>query len=965
MRRLVVSVNTIADQVIERIAAADPDSESQGLLKSLPGPPDRELVLRIADAVVQVARQDLVRAERLANAARWLAEVLDDDFCRGRGARAMGNVSQQLGRYADAELHYSHALEIFERLGDEVETGRTLVTSLQPLMYLAKYDEANRRADCARAIFEQQGDRLRLARLDICLGNILHRQDRFEDAMGVYRHAEHELSELEEYRDRGVVLLNMAVCLISLQDLAEAQAAYEKAREYCRLHDMPLLVAQADYNIAYLYYYRGEYTRAIELYQASAEFCARVGDGYHSSLCDLDRAEMYLDLRLTEEACRLAQSAFVGFERLGLGYESAKATAFRAIATDQLGQPFAALELLAHARELFLKEQNQPWPAVLDLYSAIVLYRQGRLFEAKRSCRSAQQFLSHARLRSKAAAAEILWALLCIRSCDTTEARSHCEEASRLLGDPAPQSFKALIEFALAESFEAEGNFLRAFESLRSALAALERAPLQRQVEDLKIPLLNRATIMHEAFVAVGAELSADQAPDEEIFMAIEKAKAREVAELVAFRAQSLPALPGTRSGLVEELRSLREELNWYYRQIDSKEMQGTPDSPEAVELLRARTLKRESEFADALREWSHTDPEFLSLQSGEVASISAIRGALAQDTAFVQYFEARGAFYAVTLDHERCEVRAVASLSHVKELVHTLREEFTKAGEGRADSGASAERRLRSCRLCLRKLYTELFEPIGGSLGVSRLVIAPHNLLYSVPFHALFDGEAHLGERYTISYMPSGSQLAWCTGKRQLFTDRTVIFGDDAETQETKTGITSTDEVITGAETTFQRFQEQVAGCREVYWNTRAEFRRDNPLFSTLEMGDSRLRFLDLFNLRLPVGMICLTGCEPGIDTTGESGALVALLRGLFYAGAESVVIPLWKPPESARVNGLKQLHRHLAGGSDRATALQHVASELRRQDDHPYYWAAWTLWGSAATTKQPTTTDVIPSLE
>jgi len=34
---------------------------------------------------------------------------------------------------------------------------------------------------------------------------------------------------------------------------------------------MPLLVAQADYNIAYLYYLRGEYSRAIEaLYAARA-----------------------------------------------------------------------------------------------------------------------------------------------------------------------------------------------------------------------------------------------------------------------------------------------------------------------------------------------------------------------------------------------------------------------------------------------------------------------------------------------------------------------------------------------------------------------------------------------------------------------------------------------------------------------------------------------------------------------
>ena len=41
---------------------------------------------------------------------------------------------------------------------------------------------------------------------------------------------------------------------------------------------MPLLVVQADYNIAYLYYLRGEYTRALELYRAAREHM-RAGRG--------------------------------------------------------------------------------------------------------------------------------------------------------------------------------------------------------------------------------------------------------------------------------------------------------------------------------------------------------------------------------------------------------------------------------------------------------------------------------------------------------------------------------------------------------------------------------------------------------------------------------------------------------------------------------------------------------------
>ena len=47
------------------------------------------------------------------------------------------------------------------------------------------------------------------------------------------------------------------------------------------------------------------------------ERCEATGEVYHRALCDLDEAEMYLELNLIDEALRATDAAFRSFELLG------------------------------------------------------------------------------------------------------------------------------------------------------------------------------------------------------------------------------------------------------------------------------------------------------------------------------------------------------------------------------------------------------------------------------------------------------------------------------------------------------------------------------------------------------------------------------------------------------------------------------------------------------------------------
>ena len=112
------------------------------------------------------------------------------------------------------------------------------------------------------------------------------------------------------------------------------QGCSHSAREMSN-REMPLLARQADYNLAYLYFLRGDYDEALARLADIRVLCRRDGDTYHEALCDLDESEIYLELNLPADAAKLARTAMANFRRLGMPFEQGRAD-FRAGAVGEL-----------------------------------------------------------------------------------------------------------------------------------------------------------------------------------------------------------------------------------------------------------------------------------------------------------------------------------------------------------------------------------------------------------------------------------------------------------------------------------------------------------------------------------------------------------------------------------------------------------------------------------------------------
>ena len=181
-----------------------------------------DTVARLSEVVIQKVRVDVKEAMALADAAVLIARKLRRPESVAQSLRAKGNALYALNQHAAAVQRHDEAARLFAEAGLPREVARTLSTSIQPLILLGEYERAEAAAAEARTIFTREGDELRLARLDVNVGNIFHRQDRFGEALRSYEQAYERLLPHRNAEGIAVALGNIAVCLISLNDFTRA-----------------------------------------------------------------------------------------------------------------------------------------------------------------------------------------------------------------------------------------------------------------------------------------------------------------------------------------------------------------------------------------------------------------------------------------------------------------------------------------------------------------------------------------------------------------------------------------------------------------------------------------------------------------------------------------------------------------------------------------------------------------------
>jgi CHAT domain-containing protein/tetratricopeptide (TPR) repeat protein len=917
-----------------------------------------ELIESLKKEVDHLIRSDARKALEHAEYIFNLAGRSADPLARALGARAKAQALHALGRYGEAIALYRQASAIYRALDKQVEAARVSRALVDALMYQGRYEEALALAEEARETFVTHGEQLLAAQLETNVGNIHQRLDQYRQALACYERAGAVFAASGDLTAQAVIALNLANAHSNLDDFRQAERLYQRAYDLYSAQGMEMAATHAKYSLGYLHFLKGEYHQAMRVLHETRDALARLGDERHVALCELDLAEIYLQLNVLDGAAQMASQARERFQALAIRYESAKALTFLGLAQLRQQKLAEAERSFDQARREFEQEGNEVYLGLLDIYLAELELKRNQPETASSLADGASQVFSRLRLKAKKCYAQLVAARASLLAGKTERAR---ELSERILIDgeslEAPwldyQLFELLGDLSLGE-----GDARRAHEHYAQAVLFIEQIRSGIRVDEFRSAFFTDKLRVYEKLIRLCLNHE-DEEKRAEAFFYLESCKARTLVDLLANDLEVTPAATGVPTELLDEWRRLREELHWYYNRISQRELASAsrrlPEQP-SDRSLQEEISARERALAEVARRAQIHDPRFVWLRNISGLTVAELREALSENEAVIEYYFDVDELKIFVIDRQRLRViDGPANRQRLKALILELKFQLEKFQYGPEYVSTHAERLLAGANDCLRELHGALFEPVAALVANQRLVFIPFDLLHNVPFQALYDGQNYLIEKHEISCAPSARLLTLpsrgTTAPRGP-AGRVLIFGAADEVapkiNEEVTAIRALfphARCFTGAEATAEALIRHLPGSDLAHIACHAAFRRDNPMFSAFKLADAWLNFYDVCSLNLRSAFITLSGCNTGANRIYVGDEIAGLARGFLSAGATSLVVSLWAVNDSATAKLMTAFYRQMLEGLSPQAALRQASLETKRAYPHPYYWSPFLL--------------------
>ena len=925
------------------------------------------LAASLIDAGTRLARPpsfDGATATAWLERGRALAERLGQRRWMVNATVGLADVARESGRLGDAEAAFRRAAQLAEEAGEVGARGGALVGLADLAVRRGELDAALTLVREALAAAEKAGAPTVAAGAHEQAARAHEARRAYPEAVSAFQRAIEAAEPLGDTRRTSDLLRGLGNVLLTHADFARALAAFQRALALDEARKDRASQAESLLGIGVAQNNLGAYARAFEATERAHALQLALGDrrGAAMTLCNLG----VLSWALGDVAKALDAYERALAEHRAVGDRTSEATTLGnvAAARERLGDAKAAIPLHEQALAAWERLGDPAGAARARLNLGTAIAATGERERGLATCEKALAELEAAGDRRGAA-----WAV------------ARIGDLQRDLGN-LPKAVASYERAArAAEKLGLQAVLVGALEDL--ALARLELGDPGRALAEA-----HRAVELLKRLVGGLGEQQGTSARSEHarLFSTGVRAAARldDVAEAVFFlesgRAGSLLESLGARdqlrrTSLPPELRAAEAEA----RAAEARALVAYTQALEAGD--RATVRARSADLASAraqvgeVAERSERETKRDAQLPYPVATpVEDVQRLLADGDVLVLFglAEPQAEAHAVVLTRAEARIVALGPTQAVLDACEAL-----DASDPDADPTPA-----------LARLRALLVEPLGLPLATRRLLVSPDGPLGYVPFAALVPG-------LDVAFEASGSAYGVLLDDHADPGEKVLALADpdyaakfDAKALELYApergagapaatrgprlvplpGTRAEADAVADVKLLGKDACE--AGLHAALASTGARWRAvhfachglvdpERPALSSLALtpdagNDGFLTALEVLRLRIRADLVVLSACETGKGKIVSGEGIVGLTRSFTFAGSPRVLCSLWKVDDEATSALMRKFYelwnpRTGSKGMGTAAALRAAQEHVRSQEKwkHPYYWAAWVLWG------------------
>ena len=957
-------------ELVEQLMAL-PDTEARRRLLADHRQLLNDEVARLLDLqAAHYLRADIRTSIEVAGLLCYMAELTGNPAYKA-WSRSLEADARSIGlhEYDRAIALYDEGTAIYRAL-DMPEQAWVESYKVLALCRLGRYDEALEIGHRISPVLEAQGWRRTLAMLTMNLGIVYSRRGQVSESLDMYDRAAELYKQLgkEKTTDWALIQHNRAVALRNMGRFDASIEAANMARETSLHLDENVEAARAQMVLALTYFVMGRFNETLELLDQVWDVFIADDRRRDAALVELFVTDCLLELRRFPdviEKCQRIRGLFAG---IGSHDVEALAIINEAVAHAELHQYEEALLSLSEARQIFADAGNEVRAASTDLERAAVFLCQLRFAKSLAlALECVAVFKSHS-LPIEEAQALVVAARAALALKHYPQVYDLLEQALQVgenLNIPTVryQSHSILGALAIAQNDPETAK-----QEYETAIEEVEQLRGRLMVE-YRVSFLEGKEALYEDMV----EMCIDNGQASLGLEYAERAKSRALLDLLAYRIDlTIQAKDEKDEPLVQELIHLREERDRHYRRWESDKEgvinneRGWSSSESLRQQTQQEVLQLEKKITDLWHRLLIHNADYAREATLWSVRTESAQPYLDKDTVLVEYYIVREKLVVFLITHNDVQaIRLEGNLNRILELMQRLQLNLRTVPKSppRALAALTA-----NAKTIFRQLHDLLIAPVEELFaGYSKLIIVPHASLHYLPFHALYDGNSYLVERYEISYLPSSSSLRYCRELRPVVEHSAVVVGHSngnhlphaVEEARTIAAILN-GQTFLEEQASVAQLSQLIPSCRIFHLAAHGDFRLDNPLFSGLALAGGWLTTMDIFNLRLRASLVTLSACQTGRNVVGGGDELLGLMRAFLSGGAASVVLTLWAVEDHSTAQIMESFYRQMAANRNKGESLRHAQLQfIRKESDqadqqldyyaHPYFWAPFFLVGDA----------------